>query len=63
VAAADYLDEQFDLDELVVEADEPFPSQVDGDYLGDTTRLEFRHVGDAVQLVFPVRSTSSTGRS
>jgi diacylglycerol kinase family enzyme len=50
------LDEQIDLDELVVEAidpDRPVPYQVDGDYLGDTTRLEFHHVRDAVRLVFP----------
>jgi hypothetical protein len=26
---------------------------VDGDHLGDTNRLEFRHVPDAVRLVFP----------
>jgi diacylglycerol kinase family enzyme len=31
----------------------PFPYQVDGDHLGDTTALEFRHVPDAVRLVFP----------
>lgn len=48
-----YLDEQIDLDELVIEADEPFPYQLDGDYLGEVRRLEFRHVPDAVRLVFP----------
>jgi diacylglycerol kinase family enzyme len=31
----------------------PFPYQVDGDALGDTKRLEFVHVPDAVKLVFP----------
>jgi diacylglycerol kinase family enzyme len=56
VEPTEYLDEQVDLDELVVEpgpTGEPFPYQLDGDYLGDTTRLEFRHVPDAVRLVFP----------
>jgi len=51
-----HLDEQIDLDELVIEAidgDDPFPYQVDGDYLGETDRLEFRHVPDAVRLVWP----------
>ena len=38
---------------LVVEHDTPFPYQVDGDYLGETNRLEFRHVPDAVRLVVP----------
>ena len=35
----------------------PFPYQVDGDYLGESTRLEFRHVPDAVRLVDPAPST------
>ncbi len=48
-----YLDEQVDLTEFVVESDEPFPYQVDGDYLGESDRLEFHHVPDAVKLVFP----------
>jgi diacylglycerol kinase family enzyme len=47
------LDEQIDLDHLVVDASAPFPYQVDGDYLGETTRLEFDHVPNAVNLVFP----------
>ena len=33
--------------------DPAIPYQVDGDYLGETSRLEFRHVPDAVRLVFP----------
>ena len=32
----------------------PFPYQVDGDYLGDTERLEFRHVPDILDLVLPL---------
>ena len=48
-----YLDEQIDVDHLVVDSAEPFPYQVDGDYLGENTRLEFAHVPEAVNLVFP----------
>ena len=40
-----------DLAAFVIEHDAPFPYQVDGDYLGETDRLEFRHVPDAVRLV------------
>jgi diacylglycerol kinase family enzyme len=47
------LDEQIDLDHLTIEHDTPFPYQLDGDYLGDTTKLEFQHVPAAVQLVIP----------
>ncbi len=48
-----FLDEQVDLNALEVESDEAFPYQVDGDYLGEINRLEFHHVPDAVNLVFP----------
>jgi len=41
------------VDELVIEGASRFPYQVDGDYLGETNRLHFRHVPDAVRLVFP----------
>jgi diacylglycerol kinase family enzyme len=47
------LDVRTDLDELVVEADQPFPYQVDGDFLGELTRLELRHVPAAMRLVLP----------
>ena len=48
-----HLDEHIDVSHLVVEHDTPFPYQVDGDYLGETNRLEFPHVPDAVRLVVP----------
>ena len=48
------LDEHVDVTELVVEHETPFPYQLDGDYLGETHRLEFTHVPDAVRLVVPV---------
>lgn len=53
VEPGEHLIEWTDVDSLVAEAHEPFPYQLDGDYLGDVTRLEFDHVPDAVQLVFP----------
>lgn len=53
VEPGEHLIEWTDVDSLVAAADEPFPYQLDGDYLGDVTRLEFDHVPDAVQLVFP----------
>ncbi len=36
----------------------PFPYQVDGDYLGEISRLEFRHVPDVMDLVMPVTPTA-----
>jgi diacylglycerol kinase family enzyme len=48
-----YVAEHTDVRHLVVEHEQPFPYQVDGDYLGETPRLEFTHEPDAVRLVFP----------
>ena len=53
VTTSDDLVEWRDVDRLVVSHDRPFPYQLDGDYLGHVDRLEFDHVPDAVQLVFP----------
>ncbi|MCL4292283.1 MAG: diacylglycerol kinase family lipid kinase [Acidimicrobiia bacterium] len=39
---------------LSVTSDDPFPWQVDGDYLGETTRLDFEHRPGALRLVVPV---------
>lgn len=39
---------------LTVRSDDPFPWQVDGDYLGDTTRLDVEHRPGALRLVVPV---------
>jgi diacylglycerol kinase family enzyme len=47
------VDIQTDLIELAVGAPTPFPYQVDGDHLGDTRRLAFRHEPDALSLVVP----------
>lgn len=43
-----------DVSSLTVEMFHPVPYQVDGDDLGDTERLEFRHVPDALDLVVPL---------
>jgi diacylglycerol kinase family enzyme len=59
VRPTEHLTEWTDLDDLVAWHDEPFPYQVDGDYLGETSRLEFAHVPDAVRLVFPVESAAT----
>jgi diacylglycerol kinase family enzyme len=38
---------------VTVTADEPFPYQVDGDYLGEVTRLDFSYEPDVLTLVVP----------
>lgn len=48
-----HLDVRRDVRALTLTSDHPFPYQVDGDYLGETRRLEFRHVPEAVDLVVP----------
>ena len=53
VKASETLDLQTDVSELTISHDTPFPYQLDGDYLGETKQLDFRHVPDAVRLVRP----------
>ena len=53
VATSEHLVEWRDVVRLSVYDETPFPYQLDGDYLGNTERLEFEHVPDAVRLVFP----------
>ena len=47
------LDVRTDLEALSVTNDAPFPYQLDGDYLGETRRLDFTHEPGAVKLVRP----------
>ena len=47
-----------DLDGLVVESDRPFPYQLDGDYLGETRRLEFANAPGVLDLVLPLPAAS-----
>jgi len=53
VKASGTLDVQTDLESLTISHGEGFPYQLDGDYLGETKLLEFRHVPEAVRLVRP----------
>jgi len=41
------------VDAATITSDEPFPYQVDGDYLGDVRRLDIAYVPDALTLVEP----------
>jgi diacylglycerol kinase family enzyme len=47
------VDVQPDLSCLNVASPRPFPFQLDGDYLGETTELRFEHRPNAVKLVYP----------
>jgi diacylglycerol kinase family enzyme len=47
------VDYRPDLTEATVSGHGPFPYQVDGDYLGETERLTFRHEPDALTVVVP----------
>jgi len=55
VRPSDHLDVRTDIDDLTITCvdDRAFPYQVDGDFLGDTRELRFRHRPDAVRLVRP----------
>ncbi len=48
-----HLDERVDLLHFEVASATPFPYQLDGDYLGEVSRLEFEHCPDAVRLLLP----------
>jgi len=48
-----HLDVRSDLSSLIVEGHGPFPYQVDGDYLGETEHLTFKHEPEALRLVLP----------
>lgn len=53
MASNDNVDVRTDVSNLVIVHDQPFPYQLDGDYLGETSRLTFQHRPDAVRLVYP----------
>jgi diacylglycerol kinase family enzyme len=48
-----WTDHRVDQTAITVEGYGPFPYQVDGDHLGDVTRLELRHAPAALKLVLP----------
>jgi diacylglycerol kinase family enzyme len=47
------IDRRHDLAGMLVTGHGPFPYQVDGDYLGEITSLEFRHQPDCLDLFMP----------
>ncbi|MFA5774258.1 MAG: diacylglycerol kinase family protein [Ilumatobacteraceae bacterium] len=47
------VDIQTDVESVTFNFPAPFPYQLDGDYLGETTNLEIRHCPDALRLVRP----------
>jgi diacylglycerol kinase family enzyme len=47
------VDYRPDLAEATVYGHGPFPYQVDGDYLGESERLTFRHEPDSLTVVVP----------
>ena len=51
VPPAPWLDIRRDVTRVTVENPRSFPYQLDGDYLGETQRLEFEHVPNALRLV------------
>jgi len=53
VKPSKYLDVHEDVEAFTVQHHQPFPYQLDGDYLGETNALQFRHVPNAIRLVRP----------
>ena len=53
VAAASGIDIATDVEKVTIEFPAPFPYQLDGDYLGDTTSLEITHCPEVLKLVRP----------
>jgi len=49
-----FVDYRTDITEVTVTGHGPFPYQVDGDHLGDTSELVFRHEPEILDLVLPV---------
>ncbi len=54
VTAHRHVHSRTGVDHVVVAGETPFPYQLDGDYLGETTRLEFHHAPDALALALPL---------
>ena len=48
-----FVNYKADIEEFYVEGHRPFPYQLDGDYLGEATRLHFEHVPNILSLVVP----------
>jgi len=53
VADRRHVHSRDDITSAVVTSDVAFPYQIDGDYLGETKRLEFQHVPEMLSLAIP----------
>jgi diacylglycerol kinase family enzyme len=60
VQPSPHLDVHTDLSTLTISHATPFPYQVDGDYLGETSELHFVHVPDAARIVRPAPAPAPT---
>ncbi len=54
VAAHRHVHTRTHVASAVMASDRPFPYQLDGDYLGETTRLQFHHAPNALALAMPL---------
>lgn len=59
LAADPHVHHRSDVEAVTIEAigGRPFPHQIDGDFLGEVTRLELRHDPGAMRLLLPVDHT------
>ena len=55
VTAHRHVHSRTNVSHAVIASETPFPYQLDGDYLGETTRLEFHHTPRAIALALPVQ--------
>jgi len=53
ISTSSGVDIHTDVENVTINFPAPFPFQLDGDYLGETTNLEIRHCPDALRLVRP----------
>lgn len=53
ISASSGVDIQTEVESITINFPAPFPYQLDGEYLGETTNLEIRHCPDALRLVRP----------
>lgn len=53
ISTSSGVDIHTDVENVTINFPAPFPYQLDGDYLGETTNLEIRHCPDALRLVRP----------
>jgi len=49
-----WVDYRSDVEQVTIVGHAPFPHQVDGDYLGETERLEISYDPSSLNLVVPV---------